>query len=256
MPNRMLRDWTDSDKVQGLTAQAERFFVRLIMKADDYGCYYADSRLLKSNLFPLSDGMRDADISRWLDECQKAGLIAVYESAGKRYLEIKEFKQRLRVKKRKFPAPPNMTGICPTSDRHAPDICPPEGEVEDEVEDEKEGEAAPMPDSGDSGLIYDIESDLTNNQKIFESICISAQKNPELGREVLKKYHLWNIENDKYPKTKKSLRGGFQRWLINEKTNGTHKQPTPGSNRQQGANQLVDSLRKDLESSAGGSYNS
>lgn len=34
-----------------------------------------------------------------------------------------------------------------------------------------------------------------------------------------------------------------------------HKQPTPGNNRQQGANQLLDSLRKDLESSAGGGRN-
>lgn len=42
---------------------------------------------------------------------------------------------------------------------------------------------------------------------------------------------------------------------FNSQRNGTHKQPPPGNNRQQGANQLLDSLRKDLESSAGGSYN-
>lgn len=35
----------------------------------------------------------------------------------------------------------------------------------------------------------------------------------------------------------------------------SHKQPITGNGRQQGANQLLDSLRKDLESSAGGNYN-
>lgn len=34
-----------------------------------------------------------------------------------------------------------------------------------------------------------------------------------------------------------------------------YQQPTPGNSRQQGANQLLDSLRKDLESSAGGGRN-
>lgn len=37
--------------------------------------------------------------------------------------------------------------------------------------------------------------------------------------------------------------------------NGTVKKPLTGSNRQQGANQLLDSLKNDLESSAGGTYN-
>jgi len=39
MPNRILRDWTDSDRVNSLSAEAERLFIRLIMKADDYGRY-------------------------------------------------------------------------------------------------------------------------------------------------------------------------------------------------------------------------
>lgn len=106
MPNRMLRDWTGSDKVNKLNVNSERFFVRLIMKVDDFGCFYADPRLLKANLFPLLlDNIRDADILRWMDECQKAGLIVVYENSSKRYLQILDFKQRLDKARNKYPLP-------------------------------------------------------------------------------------------------------------------------------------------------------
>ena len=85
MPNRMLRPWVNSDKVNSLSVHSERFFVRLIMVVDDYGCFYADVRLLKANLFPLLlDTIREADMIRWLAECQKAGLIVLYESSGKK----------------------------------------------------------------------------------------------------------------------------------------------------------------------------
>lgn len=102
----MLRDWTGSDKVNEISVQAERFFVRLIMKVDDYGCFYADSRLLKANLFPLLiDTIREADLLRWMAECQKAGLIVLYEKSNKQYLQIIDFKQRLDRAKSKFPLP-------------------------------------------------------------------------------------------------------------------------------------------------------
>ena len=102
----MLRDWTDSDKMSLVSVHAERFFIRLIMKVDDFGCFYADTRLLKANLFPLLlDTIREADLLRWMAECQKAGLIVLYENAGKKYIQILAFKQRLDKAKSKFPLP-------------------------------------------------------------------------------------------------------------------------------------------------------
>lgn len=106
MPNRMLRDWTDSERVNQLTVHGERFFVRLIMKVDDYGCFHADARLLKASLFPLQlDSIREADLLRWTTECHKAGLIVLYESNSKKYLQIVDFKQRLDKSNPKFPLP-------------------------------------------------------------------------------------------------------------------------------------------------------
>jgi len=67
-PNRILRDYTDSLRFDGITADAERLFVRLIMKADDYGRFHAEPRLLRSGCFPLHDNIRMNDLARWLDE--------------------------------------------------------------------------------------------------------------------------------------------------------------------------------------------
>jgi hypothetical protein len=116
----MLRDWTGSEKVNSLSVHAERFFTRLIMKADDYGCCYADERLLKANLFPfLINAIREADLLRWMAECQKAGLIVIYEHKGKKYLQIIEFGQRLRQKTNKFPLPEHDSTL-PPIDRTLP----------------------------------------------------------------------------------------------------------------------------------------
>ena len=110
MPNRMLRDWTDSEKMNSLSVHSERFFIRLIMKVDDFGCFSADTRLLKANLFPLLiDTIREADLLRWMAECQKAELIIFYENGKKKLLQIVDFKQRLDRAKSKYPLPQTST---------------------------------------------------------------------------------------------------------------------------------------------------
>jgi len=105
MPNRILRDWTDSEPINSLSWQAEVFFTRLIMKVDDFGRFSANPKLLRSLLFPIRDGVRDADIARDLAACEEAGLIAVYESEGKPYLQVEKFGNTPRAKTSKFPSP-------------------------------------------------------------------------------------------------------------------------------------------------------
>ena len=102
----LLRDWTDSQAVDKLDANAERFFTRLLMKVDDYGRTLADPRLLKSRLFPLKTDIRETDISRWLAACQKAGLIRFYvDGKGRSLLEVFKFGQRKRFMKSEFDPP-------------------------------------------------------------------------------------------------------------------------------------------------------
>ncbi len=123
MPNRVLRDWTDSDKVNQLSTEAEVFLVRLIMKADDFGRFHAEPNRLKSACYPLKDTIRSTDISRWLGECQAAGLIRCYEANGGRYMCIERFNQRLRQMRGKYPEPPvsQLTVNGQSIDRHSTD---------------------------------------------------------------------------------------------------------------------------------------
>jgi hypothetical protein len=107
MPNRILRDWTDSELINELSWQAEVLFTRLIMKADDFGRFSANEKLIRSLCFPLKDGVRDADITRWLAECEQAGLIVVYHVNSKAVLAIRNFGQRLRQKRELYPPPPD-----------------------------------------------------------------------------------------------------------------------------------------------------
>ena len=151
MPERMLRDWTDSEAVDKISWQAECLFVRLIMKADDFGRYHGNPKLLRSLLFPLKDGLRDADISRWIAECETAGLLRVYTDkvSGKPFIEIRKFGQRLRTKKARFPDEngnlsatcgkvPQNAAECGRMPQSAEDCRNVRLEEEGEVEEEKE----------------------------------------------------------------------------------------------------------------------
>ncbi|WP_145953280.1 hypothetical protein [Chryseobacterium indologenes] len=141
MPNRILRDWTDSFIVDELDVHAERFFVRLIMKVDDFGRFSADKRLLKSQLFPLKSDIRDTDIARCLTACEKAGLITIYTVASKCYLQIENFKQTLRQKTTKYPSPDECIADATHMISNSESIASlKRNETETETETESEGE--------------------------------------------------------------------------------------------------------------------
>lgn len=111
MPNRILRDWTDSFLVHELNAFEERFFTRLLMKADDFGRFHGDGKLLNANLFPLHDFERQ-EVEKWRDKCQQVGLVNVYQDErGRTFVEIKNFNQRTRQQASKFPDPAGCQSI-------------------------------------------------------------------------------------------------------------------------------------------------
>jgi hypothetical protein len=115
MPTRIIRDgWLESEAINQLCPQAERFFLRLCLRADDFGRYSANPILLKSNLFPLREDMRSTDIPGWLAACESAGLIHRYQVEAKLLLQITKFRQRIKKNTRsKFPAPPEVSGNVP-----------------------------------------------------------------------------------------------------------------------------------------------
>jgi hypothetical protein len=141
MPQRILRDWTDSEVIDSLKFEEEVMFTRLIMKADDFGNFHAKTQLIKSLLFPLKDGIRVSDIDRWLKNIEAAGLIRFYTHNGSPFLHIVKFGQRLRQTKRIFPEPSDFQENINLSATRAQLVSnsPPE-EKRREVEVEVEGE--------------------------------------------------------------------------------------------------------------------
>jgi hypothetical protein len=134
MPTRILRDWTDSYRFDGISSDAEVLFIRLIMKADDYGCFHGDARIVESICYPL--GVK-SNISKSLAELEKRGLIAFYSNSGRDYLTITNFGQRLRHTTRKFPDPDDASSAAIR--RNLPQSAAICGQVRLEVEVEVEG---------------------------------------------------------------------------------------------------------------------
>lgn len=82
------------------------------------------------------------------------------------------------------------------------------------TEKEKKGENFAPPDSV---VVFDAEKEVLANRILFEKICMSTSKSEEVARDSLHLYHLWLEDNEKYPKTRKSIFAGFEKWLLNEK---------------------------------------
>lgn len=74
-------------------------------KVDDHGLFDGRASILRSSLYPLRvDRVREADISRWIAACEKAGLIALYQHDGKPYLQMLDTRWQARSEA-KYPLP-------------------------------------------------------------------------------------------------------------------------------------------------------
>lgn len=171
MPNRVLRDTTDSENVNKLSILCEVFYYRLMMKADDYGSFHANPKLLKANLFPLRDNITEINITDCLKELVDCSLIFTYEDENRQYLRIIRFGQRLRNMRSKFPEPKSVTKNDSNPPPSAANNCNPpletkRNETESEVETEKkrkENETLLTFFDDDYQLPYVIQ----NNEKLY-----------------------------------------------------------------------------------------
>ncbi len=112
MPNRIIKESIcTSETLSGLSWFEEVFFYRLIVNCDDFGRFYADSRIIKGKLFPLREAS-DKQIRSALVSLSDRGLLRIYEIDKRSYLELCTWSkhQKMRAKKSKFPAPPDACG--------------------------------------------------------------------------------------------------------------------------------------------------
>lgn len=126
MPNRILREGIlSSERVNSLDWNAEVFYRRLMSVVDDYGRFSANLSLLRASLYPLKlDTVREANLERLLAAVEQARLVRLYEVAGKRYLELLDFRQQVRAKS-KYPEPPDIPppAVGVADDKQAPGGC-------------------------------------------------------------------------------------------------------------------------------------
>jgi uncharacterized phage protein (TIGR02220 family) len=108
VPVRILREGIlTSERVDLLSPEGEVFYRRLMSVVDDFGRFSANPKLLRAACYPLRlDTVKDTDIADWLEEVQNAGLVTLYESSAKHYLELADFRQQVRAKESKYPHPP------------------------------------------------------------------------------------------------------------------------------------------------------
>lgn len=205
MPNRVLRDWTASEVVNKLSPGAEILFTRLIMKADDYGNYPLNPKLIKSILFPLkSYSLRQ--VEGWISECIQSGVIQKYTVENAEFINIPNFGQRLRTMTGKYPPPP--ADIPPSIDGQLSDIRPPEtkrNEVETKQET-KRGEIS----------LSDFENLLKNDELWMDTIVI-VHKGKDIEQAIKQAYlHMQNKKTLERGELS-DFKGCVQSFLNNEK---------------------------------------
>ena len=144
MPNRIIKESIcDSEKINKLTPLEEVTFYRLLVTADDYGCFDAREAVVKSRLFPLKESMKLSEVKKILEKLQEVGLIVLYSKGGKPYLCVNKWgeHQRLRYSKHRYPTPDEAdNGSLRQVAANGGELRP-EVEVEIEIEDEVETEA-------------------------------------------------------------------------------------------------------------------
>lgn len=109
MPSRIIKESIcTSETLAALSAEAERLFYRIIVKCDDYGCYYGSRQIIKNTCFPLiAANISDEEFYNNIGELEAAGLIEFYTVKEREYLRVVTWAnhQQIRSKKPKFPQP-------------------------------------------------------------------------------------------------------------------------------------------------------
>jgi hypothetical protein len=106
MPTRYLKSGVrDSESIDKLSPLAETLFYRLLVTVDDFGRFDARPAMIKANCFPIKESVTLNKCKDLVSELKESGLIHVYESDGKQYLQMCKWDNKPRAQESKFPTP-------------------------------------------------------------------------------------------------------------------------------------------------------
>ena len=114
MANRIIRESIcTSPEIHQIDPVAEPYFLRLIVKCDDFGRLDARPPVLKGMLFPLRPEITENHLVKWMAEFENLGLIVRYEVDGLPYLRLKTWSkhQNVRTPRVKYPPDPNEESV-------------------------------------------------------------------------------------------------------------------------------------------------
>jgi hypothetical protein len=106
MPTRYLKPGIrDSETIDDLPPMAEILYYRLLVTVDDYGRYDGRPQMVKSACFPIKDEITAKKAEALLVDLAKAGLVLLYEVAGKPYIQMLKWDNKPRAVVSNYPAP-------------------------------------------------------------------------------------------------------------------------------------------------------
>lgn len=189
MPNRLIKESIcTSEDLDKLSPMAEILFYRLIVKADDYGAYYGNVSIIKSNCFPLkSDDITCDQVKEWLCELVSAGLVDTYKAEGRDYIQFHKWKnhQQIRAKKRKFPEPDNSGNQLKSDDSKCPRNPIQSNPIRIQSESESNTEAQAANDENDLSRVMNFYLDRVNATPSPMCIDELKQYTATLGADVV-----------------------------------------------------------------------
>lgn len=119
MANRIIKDsiWS-SQNFNDLSVYAERHFYRILMLADDYGCFESTPAVVRGICYPLQESIRRTDVEKWQQELRDKNIIATWNDDGREYSVFVSFDKhnskyavtedgKPTRNRRKTPEPPN-----------------------------------------------------------------------------------------------------------------------------------------------------
>ena len=102
MPNRLIRDGLlESEAVLSLTIEARWLYIAICLTADDMGLFEATEFRLARRA-----DLKKEHIGRLLSMLNDVDLIRLYSAGNKTFGIIPKFRQRLQIKRIKYPIPP------------------------------------------------------------------------------------------------------------------------------------------------------
>lgn len=125
MPRRMITPeiWYN-EKFTSQTDTGRLLFIGIFSNADDDGRLKASAKYLKAHIFPYDEDKKLDLIQQLRDELNKSGLINVYSTNGKEYLELPGWREHQLIRKDRYktsPIPPFDNATKPLYETEEPD---------------------------------------------------------------------------------------------------------------------------------------